>query len=67
MGEVGGASSLQTYVLIANTSAFAGQARVTLYFEDGTSAQATINLLANSRTNVSIADTFTSSLAGASG
>ena len=32
-----------------------------LYFEDGTSAQTTINLLANSRTNVSIADTFPSS------
>ena len=61
-GEVGGAGSLQTFVLVANTSATAGQARVTLYFEDGTSAQSTINLLANSRTNVSIADTFTSSL-----
>ena len=35
-GEVGGATSLQTYVLLANTSTFAGQARVTLYFEDGT-------------------------------
>jgi hypothetical protein len=60
-GEVGGASGLQTFVLVANTSATAGQARVTIYFEDGTSAQSTINLLANSRTNVSIADTFPSS------
>jgi hypothetical protein len=60
-GEVGGPSSLQTFVLVANTSATAGQARVTIYFEDGTSAQSTINLLANSRTNVSIADTFASS------
>ena len=48
-------------MLVANTSATAGQARVTIYFEDGTSAQSTINLLANSRTNVSIADTFPSS------
>jgi hypothetical protein len=60
-GEVGGPSSLQTFVLVANTSATAGQARVTIYFEDGTSAQSTINLLANSRTSVSIADTFPSS------
>ena len=60
-GEVGGAGSLQTFVLVANTSATAGQARVTIYFEDGMSAQSTINLLANSRTNVSIADTFPSS------
>ena len=33
-----GRSRRETYILIANTSAFAGQARVTLYFEDGTSA-----------------------------
>ena len=61
-GEVGGATSLQTYVLIANTSAFAGQARVTLYFEDGTTLQSTVNLLANSRTNVNIGDTFPGSV-----
>ncbi len=60
-GEVGGPSALQTFVLVANTSAAAGQARVTIYFEDGTSAQSTINLLANSRTNVSIGETFPSS------
>ena len=60
-GEVGGPSGLQTFVLVANTSATAGQARVTIYFEDGTSAQSTINLLANSRTNVSIGETFPSS------
>jgi hypothetical protein len=57
-GEVGGASGLQTYVLVANTSATAGQARVSIYFEDGTSAQSTVDLLASSRTNVSIAETF---------
>ena len=57
-GEVGGATGLQTYVLLANTSAFAGQARVTLYFEDGTTAQTTVNLLANSRTNVNIGQSF---------
>jgi hypothetical protein len=60
-GEVGGANALQTFVLVANTSATAGQARVTIYFEDGTSLQSTITLLANSRSNVSIGDTFPTS------
>ena len=36
-GEVGGARGHETYLLIANTSAFAGSATVTLLFEDGTS------------------------------
>jgi hypothetical protein len=60
-GEVGGASSLQTYVLVANTSATAGQARVSVYFEDGTTAQTLVTLLANSRSNVSIGDVFPAS------
>ena len=38
-GEVGGPSGLETYVLIANTSATAGSAKVTLHFEDGTTAE----------------------------
>jgi hypothetical protein len=41
-GEVGGAGDQDTYVLIANTSNFAGSARVTLLFDDGTSWQATV-------------------------
>ena len=48
----------ETYILIANTSAFPGQARVTLYFEDGTSAQATYALPANSRSNVAVGPDF---------
>jgi hypothetical protein len=60
-GEVGGSTARQTFVLVANTSAAAGQARVTVYYEDGTSAQSTINLLASSRTNVSIGETFPAS------
>jgi hypothetical protein len=60
-GQVGGSAGLQTFVLVANTSATAGQARVTIYYEDGTNAQATVNLLASSRTNVSIAETFPAS------
>ena len=51
-GEVGGADAVETYLLIANTSAFDGQARVTLLFEDGTTAETLVLLKANSRTNV---------------
>ena len=51
-GEVGGADAVETYLLIANTSAFDGQARVTLLFEDGTTAETLVPLKANSRTNV---------------
>jgi len=53
-GEVGGPLSAETFVLIANTSASAGQARVTLYFEDGTSAARTIAVGPHSRTTVSV-------------
>jgi hypothetical protein len=55
-GEDGGALSAQTYVLIANTSAFGGQARVTVQFEDGTSAQLAnpVSLDPHSRTTVQI-------------
>jgi uncharacterized repeat protein (TIGR01451 family) len=53
-GESGGASGKQTYILIANTSTFAGSANVTLMFEDGTIAEKTFALPANSRTNVNV-------------
>ncbi len=51
-GEVGGSRATETYVLVANTSAFAGQARVTVYFVDGTSESALVDLAPSSRTNV---------------
>jgi hypothetical protein len=57
-GEVGGASGASTYVLIANTSAFAGEARVTVLLEGGGEATRTYNLAPNSRTNVPVADDF---------
>ncbi|MBL8143433.1 MAG: hypothetical protein JNM38_20125 [Acidobacteria bacterium] len=53
-GESGGASSVETYVLIANTSAFSGAARVTLVFDDGTTVSRDFALLANSRFNVAV-------------
>jgi hypothetical protein len=58
-GEQGGPASYETYVLVANTSAGAGQARITLFFEDGTPpAETTVVLPATSRTNVPIGSAF---------
>jgi len=57
-GEQGGAASLETYILAANTSAFAGSARVTLYFDDGTTAIRTYAVPANSRFNVNVGVDF---------
>jgi hypothetical protein len=56
-GEVGGDNGFETYVLLANTSAFAGTARVTLLFEDGSpSVSKDVALPANSRVNVPIGE-----------
>jgi hypothetical protein len=57
-GEQGGTPGHETYVLIANTSPFAGQARVTLVVEDGPPLEQVITLLANSRTNVAVGSDF---------
>jgi uncharacterized repeat protein (TIGR01451 family) len=57
-GELGGPRGLETYVLIANTSAASGSARVTLHFEDGTKTERTYGLAANSRTNVPVGQDF---------
>jgi hypothetical protein len=57
-GEVGGPSGQETYILLANTSAYAGEARTTLMFEDGTSATRTFAVAASSRLNIAIAHEF---------
>jgi autotransporter-associated beta strand protein len=57
-GEVGGVRSIETYILIANTSAFAGSAQVTLLFEDGSSVARIFPLNPNSRFSVSVATEF---------
>jgi hypothetical protein len=58
-GEVGGSAETETYLLIANTSPFAGSARVTLIFEDGTPvAVRTFALNASSRFSVSAKHEF---------
>jgi hypothetical protein len=56
---VGGPTAVETYILIANTSPVAGEALVTLLFEDGTSAHRTYALPARSRTNVPVKYDFT--------
>jgi hypothetical protein len=57
-GEQGGPQHTETYVLIANTSAFAGTANVSLFFEDGGDVTKQFALKPNSRTNVQIAVDF---------
>lgn len=61
-GEAGGAAAVQTYVLVANTSATAGLAEVTLYFEDATTEVRTVPIPAQSRTNVPIGVLFPSAV-----
>jgi hypothetical protein len=56
-GEEGGAFGAQTYVLIANTSTFAGTARVTVLQENGAPLTIDVPLPASSRTNVAIGST----------
>ena len=50
-GESGGDRNKQTYILVANTSDFAGSARVTLLFEDGTLQVAPGRQIAANRLN----------------
>jgi hypothetical protein len=56
-GEEGGNFGAQTYVLIANTSTFAGTARVTVLQESGAPLTLDVPLAASSRTNVAIGST----------
>lgn len=57
-GEVGGPRGQETYLLIANTSATAGSASVTLHFEDGTTAARVYALAPQSRSNVAVGPDF---------
>lgn len=52
-GEDGGGRDTETYVLVANTSAFGGEVRATVLFEDGSApVQQTFTVGANSRFNI---------------
>jgi hypothetical protein len=57
-GEVGAAADIETYILIANTSASAGPVQVTLYFDDGTTTTRTFDLTPTSRFNIAVAAAF---------
>ena len=57
-GETGGPQQRTTFVLVGNTSTFAGGVRVTLLFEDGTSAERTYTLAARERLSVSVTTDF---------
>jgi CSLREA domain-containing protein len=63
-GEEGGPSSLQTYVLIANTSNFTGTVQMKVIFEDGTTQQlqTPLSVPANSRTTIEVGGTFPSTV-----
>ncbi len=58
-GEQGGSRNLQTYILVANTSAFDATVKTTLLFEDGTTSEQTFTVSATSRFNVDIGAFFT--------
>ena len=58
-GEFGGTRAHQTYVLLANTSPFPGNVRVTLFFEDqGEPFVTEYHVPARSRYNVDLANTI---------
>jgi hypothetical protein len=61
-GEQGGTRNAQTYVLVSNTSAFAGRVRLTLLPEQGPRATYEVDVPASSRTNLWMGGTTQSAL-----
>ena len=59
-GEQGGPAARDTYVLVANTAQAAGSARVSVFFEDGTTDSKTIALEPRSRTTLHMGTQFPS-------
>lgn len=57
-GEVGGPANRETYLLLANTGASAGTARVTLMLENGATLVRSFALPARSRVNVAVGAAF---------
>jgi hypothetical protein len=57
-GEVDAATGTETYILIANTSPFSGEARVLLLFEDGATVERRFQLRPTSRFNVAVGVEF---------
>ena len=63
-GEQGGANGIDTYILVANTSTFAGTVRVTLLMEDGSAPWVTLSMPPTSRTTLNAAAAFGSLVEG---
>jgi hypothetical protein len=61
-GEVGGGRNAQTFILLANTGSAPASVRVTLVFDDGTTAEKTFAVNASSRFNVQVAAEFPQSM-----
>jgi hypothetical protein len=61
-GEAAGPLNTATFILIANTSSFAGEAKVTLLFEDAPEISQTIPLAPNSRQTVTIDGPFATAI-----
>jgi hypothetical protein len=59
-GELNASRGQETFILIANTSAFGGTARVRLMFDNGATLEHQVSMPANSRTTVSVSDAFPS-------
>jgi Family of unknown function (DUF5719) len=59
-GEVGGRRSIETFVLVANTSAADANVKVTLLFEDGAEESQTYTVPANRRFTVPVGSAFPS-------
>lgn len=57
-GEVGGSQGRETFILLANASPYAGSAKVTLLFQDGSTSSKVFPLVAKSRLNVAVATDF---------
>ena len=59
---MGGTRGVETYILLANTSSAPGKVKVTLLFEDGTSAMKEFDVAARSRFNVDARTEFPAAL-----
>ena len=57
-GEVGGPGNTDTFLALSNRSTSAATARITLLFEDGTTAERVVDVPAGGRAPVSIAQEF---------
>ena len=53
-GEDGGSANTETYILVANTAPYAALVRATLFFDDGSTVEKTLQIPATSRSNIAV-------------